>query len=184
MRPLVFIDVETTGLVHDFHEILEIAAVTVDPTTLEVESVWARKIKPLRIEDAAPRALEKNRYTPEAWEEAIDLAEALTELTPILRGSLVAGHNVGFDARFLLTAYQSFGWLCPMGIGSYHKLDTVSVAWMLMAVGRVSSLSLDSVCAELGISGAGSHSALPDALCSLEIARWARGAMLRGEAAA
>lgn len=43
-RPLVFIDLETTGLDFIWHEIIEVACLAVDPKTLKIKKRFNRKV--------------------------------------------------------------------------------------------------------------------------------------------
>ena len=55
---LCFVDVETTGLDPVRHELLELAAVRVDRHTLEPLDHVSVKVRPERLADAEPKALE------------------------------------------------------------------------------------------------------------------------------
>ena len=63
--PVVFLDVETTGLDPRAHEIVEIAIVALDGQVL-----LDTKVKPQNIEAASPRALEINGYNEADWADA------------------------------------------------------------------------------------------------------------------
>ena len=166
---LVFVDVETTGLDPERHELLELAAVRVDPHTLEPTDHASVRVRPTRLAAADPKALEVNGYSDEVWRDAVTLATGLRRLAPLLEGALVAGHNVGFDWAFLARGYEQAG--LPVPAVDYHRLDTASLAWPLFAGAETESLSLDAVCAALGLCRPSPHRALADALASLEVAR-------------
>lgn len=172
MRDLVFVDVETTGLDPDRHELLEVAAIRVDGVHLEpVTRFFTARIRPSApgIAGADLRALEVNGYTAELWADAISLEEAMQQLAPVLEGAMVAGHNVRFDWAFLSRALAQ----CRLPVPeTYHLLlDTASLAWLLVTTGRTQSLSLDAACTALGISRPSPHRALDDAAASLRVAR-------------
>lgn len=169
MRSLAFIDLETTGLDPAHHEILEIGLVIADPRTLEQRESLHLRMRPERIEDADPEALRINGWTPEAWQDAVPLGVALTRARPLLDGALLAGHNVSFDRAFLDVAWRTAGVARPAM--DHHVLDTATLAWPLLAVGLVESLSLDPICRKLGIDVGEPHRALIDARRSLELAR-------------
>jgi DNA polymerase III subunit epsilon len=169
MRPLVFVDCETTGLDPDRHELIEVAAIRVDPRTLKIETELALKVHLERIEDADPDALRINGYTEEAWSDAVSLAEAMQQLAPVLDGCMLAGHNVAFDRSFLDAAWKHVGHR-PNGL-DHHLLDTATLAWPLLSAGSLDSVSLTPVCKRLGIERGEEHWALDDARASLEVAK-------------
>lgn len=175
---LVFVDVETTGLDPERHELIEVAAVRVHPHTLEPIDHASARVRPGRLADADPRALEVNGYTDEAWRDAVTLQAALRQVAPLLDGAVVAGHNVGFDWAFLSRGFARAG--LPLPAVDYHRVDTASLAWPLLAAAEIDSLSLDAVCAALGLSRPSPHRALADALASLEVARRLRDRSLLG----
>ena len=73
MMDLCFVDVETTGLDPVRHELLELAAVRVDRHTLEPLDHVSVKVRPERLADADPKALEVNGYSDDAWRDAVSL---------------------------------------------------------------------------------------------------------------
>ena len=168
-RDLAFIDLETTGLDPTRHEILEIGVVRVDPRTLAERETVEVKVRPTRIEDADPKALRINHYSGYAWRKAVDLAQALAWVAPVLEGTTLCGHNVAFDRAFLDAAWRRAGVAAPEL--DHHTLDTASLAWPLLHAGLVDSLSLSVVCEVLGIELGPAHRALTDARRSLEVAR-------------
>jgi DNA polymerase-3 subunit epsilon len=143
-RDLLFLDVETTGLDVDRHD----------------------------IDTASPEALAINGYSPEAWESACKLRVALDWLWPMLREAVPAGHGVGFDLAFLERAARDVG-LGALPC-DYHRLDTASLAWLFTQSGECERVSLQPVCDALGLPRARAHRALDDALASLSVARAAR----------
>lgn len=169
MRPLAFIDIETTGLDPERHEIIEVAAVRVDPRTLAELEDLSVQVRPRRPDDADPTALALVGYSPDAWTDAVDLADALARIKPLLDGAVLAGHNVAFDRSFLSRAWAEAG-SRPDDL-DHHLLDTATLAWPLLVAGAVDSLSLGPVCAALGIDREQEHRALADARASLEVAR-------------
>jgi len=169
MRPLAFIDLETTGLDPARHEILEIGVIRVDARTLTALDATDVRIRPRHIEVADPEALRRNGYSERGWEGATDLPQALDRVAPLLVGATLAGHNVGFDRAFLEAAWRA---TCgPPPDLDHHHLDTASLAWPLLAAGRIDSLSLVAVCTTLGIGLRDPHQALSDAARSLAIAQ-------------
>ena len=169
MKHLAFIDLETTGLDPERHEILEIGVIGVDPRTLDECDVLEVRVRPEHIDNADPVALELIGYTPDAWADAIPLREALARIAPLLDCAILAGHNVGFDRAFLDAAWKRTRVEPPAM--DHHVIDTATLAWPLVASGLIDSLSLSTVCAELGIALEPAHRALTDARRSLAVAR-------------
>lgn len=169
MRPLAFVDCETTGLDPARHELLEVAAIRVSPQTLAVETELAMMVRPTRTDDADPEALRIVGYSEEAWSDALPLREAMAQLAPILDGAMLAGHNVAFDRGFLDAAWKQVGHR-PENL-DHHLLDTATMAWPLLSAKKLDSVSLTPVCKYLGIERGKEHAALADARASLEVAR-------------
>lgn len=124
---LVFVDVETTGLRVDQHEIYEIAMIIRDKKDVK-RSWWLdvdlSKADPdaLRITSYYER-LNKNRKTPEwAPDDARETAEEVARLTA---GAHLVGLNPAFDARFLesFLAKHSF-----QSAWHYHLVDVEALA--------------------------------------------------------
>ncbi len=166
---IAFVDLETTGLDPSRHDIVEIGVVRVDARTLEVLDEYETLVAPERLGDAELEALALNGFSTAAWEHAIPLRDALLATAPLLDGALIAGHNVGFDWAFLDAAFRRAGLALPNV--DYHRLDTASLAWPLVALGELPSMSLDPLAKLLGVQRPHPHRALADARCALEVAR-------------
>lgn len=148
MRDLCFIDVESTGLDSDIHEIIEIALIR---TTFELEPKmrYHAFILPEHIETADPRALEINHYNEEHWEkEAISFLEASEHILPLTEECILAGHNVPFDSTFLTAAIKKLG-LKPNW--NYHRFDTSSLALLFLAQKKIRNVSLGNLLRTFGI---------------------------------
>ncbi|MDP1826633.1 MAG: 3'-5' exonuclease [Archangium sp.] len=169
LSAIAFVDLETSGLDFRRHEILEIAVIRVDATTLEVISGCEVRVIPELLEEAEQEALAVSGFSLAEWAEASRLPVALTRVAPLLEGALIAGHNVSFDWAFLEAGFRHAR--LPRPDVDYHRLDTASLAWPLVATGELRSLSLDSVAAYLGLERPSPHRAMADARCSLEVAR-------------
>ena len=153
-RPIAVVDIETTGLNPNAHEIIEIAIKT--PT-----SEWSTKIKPQNIANAQPKALQINGYAdqPDAWDDAPSIQEVLPEVRERLKGHVFVAHNVTFDWSFIEVAFKKHA---DRGLPFYHKIDTITLAYEHLAPCGLNSLSLQNVCNFLGISNEGAHTALAD----------------------
>ncbi len=178
LRTLAFIDLETTGLDASRHEVLEVAVLRVDARSLKVLAEYEARVRPTRLADAHPEALAVCGYSDEEWRDALSLEEVLATVTPLLTGTLVAGHNTSFDWGFLVESYRSTA--LPLPSVDYHRLDTASLAWPLLATGEVESLSLNALAKHFGLHRPSPHRAMADARCALELARCLAVRMARG----
>lgn len=166
-RPLIFIDIETTGLDPLRHDIIEVAAMRVDPVSLGVEAVFESRVRPTSTTPADASAVELNGFQAEEWDDAPLLEEVLVSLRGFLEGGLLIGHNPTFDWTFLLTAYRTLGVRPPKV--DHHLIDTVSLAWPLLRQGMVRSLSLLELCKHYGIPNQGAHHALEDVVRTYQV---------------
>ena len=153
-KPLAFLDTETTGLTPGRHEVIEVAALVGD-------RLYHWMVRPERLEDAEPKALEVNGYArfPERWEGAKTMKEVGPEIMAALKGTVVVGHNVGFDLDMLN------GHMRKVGLNPhlpYHKVDTVTLAYTRLVPLGLEKLSLDTIRAFLGWSKEGVHTAVKD----------------------
>ena len=144
---LAFTDIETTGLDHDMHDIIELATIVVNPATLEPIATLDSKIEPTNIKAASPKALELNGYTPDAWRDAMTMREALWQFNRTVKGVCIVAYNVGFERRFLRAAYDRTD-IEPLM--HYRWYDVMSMAQPFTAYG-LTSLKLHKVCEYFGI---------------------------------
>jgi DNA polymerase-3 subunit epsilon len=158
-KRLAFIDTETTGLDPSRHEVIDFAAVirSADGSTERVSF----KIRPEHLERADPKALEVNGYTPEGWAGAISQEEGARRMLDALNGCVIVGHNVGFDLDFIKATVTRHDKAGARKL-PYHKVDTVTLAYVVLAPYGLDKLSLESVCNFLGVTNEGAHTALAD----------------------
>lgn len=170
---LAFIDIESTGLNVDRHEIIQIGIVLVSQNwtgnrpEFEVLEEIELKVKPERIEDAEQAALRVNGYDPSEWVFAYTLPEAMKIFSEKTEGAIMVGHNIAFDFGFIDKAFRITGFTNKM---HYHKLDTVSMAFAKLYHNEdVDRFSLQYLCDHYGIKNKRAHSALPDARATFEL---------------
>ena len=137
-----FVDVETTGLDPSKHEIIEFAVVFEDGSSSSF------KLSPDRIDQADPEALKVNGYTSAAWDDSFSQEQGAKEIAKLLDECILVGHNIKFDFSFIEELCKRHQ--CRLNI-SYHTIDTVTLAYVIMAKEGLNSLSLKSVCEFLGI---------------------------------
>lgn len=171
-RNLAFIDVETTGLSLDKHEIIEIGCVLVsqddnDESSFKKLEEFEMKIKPEDIKSADPIALKINGYNEADWANAVSLNSALETLSQKTEDAIMVGHNVSFDYSFLEKAFEKTGIKNKM---HYHKLDTISIAFAkLYEIKDIKKFSLRYLCEHFGVLNIKAHTALSDARATFEI---------------
>ena len=174
---LAFIDVETTGLDIDKHEIIQLGVVLVSQNWLsggkssapvfEILEEFELKIKPERIQDAEPVALRVNGYNPADWVFAYTLEEAMKMFSSKTADAIMVGHNVAFDFGFIEKAFKKTGLLNKM---HYHKLDTISMAFAKLYRNEdVDRFSLQYLCDYFHIENKNAHTALSDARATFEL---------------
>jgi DNA polymerase-3 subunit epsilon len=162
-KPLAVLDTETTGLIPGKHEVIEVAVLVGD--TLHH---WL--VRPERLEDAEPKALEVNGYArnPERWDGAKTMLEVAPEILTVLKGAVVVGHNVGFDLDMLNGHMRKVG-LHPRL--PYHKVDTTTLAYTRLAPLGLDRLALDAIRDFLGWSKEGAHTAVKDVMDTARLYR-------------
>ncbi len=173
-KNLAFVDVETTGLNPDIHEIIELGCVIVSQEgvgsgkpSFKIIGEIDIKIKPEHIENADPVALRVNGYDEADWVFAYSLREAMITLSEKAGDAIMVGHNVSFDAGFIEKAFRTTGIENKL---HYHKLDTISIAFAKLHLNvDVDKFSLNFLCSHFGIENKKAHSALSDARATFEL---------------
>lgn len=176
MLDVCFVDVETSGLDPSRHELLEVAAMRVSGDLREYRGGLWCQTRPTHIETADAEALAVCGYDPAKWARAAELGHTLERLARLMEGATLAGHKVDFDEGFIRAGFASVGQAFPK-IGHY-RLDTVSLAYPLLAAGVVPDLKLTTLTNTLGIRHEDAHTAWPDVIACLELARhccWQKG---------
>lgn len=105
-RPLLFIDLELTGLNPKIHEITEIAALLVSQPDLKIQNSFYTKVLPVHSETGDKDSLKVSGYTPSEWSEAIPLRQALVELSSFAPNCMLAGWVVQTEWDFLNAALE------------------------------------------------------------------------------
>ena len=159
-KAICFLDTETTGLDPQRAEVIEVAVIRRDPDGTETR--FHTLIKPERIEDAHPKALEVNGYAddPSRWDDAPTMAEVGDQIADITRNSVICGHNVSFDEAMISANFKRSGVKRRI---PYHKIDTVTLAWEHLVPMGLERMSMDRIREFLGWSKEGAHTAMKDA---------------------
>jgi len=150
---LAFIDVETTGLVPGWHEMIDIGVVMAELDGSELEALHLR-IQPAHPERISDGARQVNAFDAARWREfgAVDAQGAVDELRSFhqrvagTRPVLFVAFNSQFDAAFLDHLFRQVdgSW---RELFHYFVLDVPSMAWALGLRG----LSGAALATELGV---------------------------------
>ena len=161
-RPLIFLDLETTGLKVQEHEILEIGAMKVESKKpFKILDQFEIRVKPKHLEKADQRSLEVVEYSDIAWSDAKPLDQALRMLDEFADNGVLVGFNVHFDWAVLDKAYHFMGREDPF---YYQRVDAMSMAYSkLFAKHSIKRFSLAETCRYLDIKQQEAHHALADA---------------------
>ncbi|PID31717.1 hypothetical protein CR970_04365 [Candidatus Saccharibacteria bacterium] len=133
-RPLVFLDVETTGMSPDTARVLELGALRVENG--RVVSTINQLIHPDCV--VPPEITHITGITNDQIADMPDFSRVAPQLDQMLEGAVLVAHNVGFDYGFLNMEYQRLGrqfdhdHLCTVKLSralypyeSSHRLDAV-----------------------------------------------------------
>ncbi len=167
-----FIDVETTGLNPNIHEVIEIGCIIVErgdggPADLRIVEEIEMKLKPEHLENAEEGALRVNGYNDADWLFAYTQKQGFELLAQKTKGCVFVAHNVAFDWGFVAASFARLG--IEHGF-THHKLDTLSIAFAKFnGTDEIKHLSLRALCEHFSIVNEKAHSALPDVRATIEI---------------
>ena len=153
-RGFAVLDFETTGLGADQTDrVIEIAVVLVSETGV-IEGRFETLINPGR--DIGPTHIH-GIYDADV-RHAPTFAQALPQLTAVLRGRVLVAHNLAFDSRFLAAEMLRAGYRSPINL-------TNSLCTMILSKSFLSidSKSLAACCTAAGITLVDAHRASADA---------------------
>lgn len=150
--PLVFLDVETTGLYPSKSEIVEVSAIKFEAGMVPVScfTTLCKPSKPIPEE-----ASSVNHITDDMVKDAPSFREIAPALTEYLQGCNVAGHNLDFDLRFIF----AHGADLPEGKRFY---DTLDLAHLTIQKSQIWNYKLDTLCDHYRIRREKSHRSLSD----------------------
>ncbi len=134
---LAHVDVETTGLVPGYHEMIDIGIVMTDLEGRELDRLFLR-IMPDHPERAAPGAVAVNAFSVELWKERgfVSTREAVEQMIRFHKrvagekNVLFVAYNAWFDISFVDHLFRNSGktW---RELYHYFILDLPSMAWSL-----------------------------------------------------
>ncbi len=164
-RPLIFVDLEFTGLGFQ-HEILQIGALVVSQPDFKQVKEWEVKVK-ADMAKADPHALQIVGYTDEKWSDAIDVRTALEQFNKLAEGGVIVGWNIAMDFLFLKKTYAQLD-LAP----TFHWqiVDVMSMAFKdLYKNPELTEFRMSEITKHFDIKNDKHHDALEDARMTYEI---------------
>ena len=134
---LAFVDVETTGLLPGYHEMVDIGIVLTDVDWREINRLFVR-IQPEHPERSSEGARAVNAFGPHRWRElgALSPKDAVESIVSFHhraaneKSVLLVAYNSHFDAAFIDHLFRGQGrtW---RELYHYFILDLPSMAWSL-----------------------------------------------------
>lgn len=173
-RNLAFIDVETTGLDSNLHEMIEVGGIIAKQIPqanrgpkLEVIDEFEYKIKPTNLEVADPDALRINGYNETDWIFAVDLKQAMEAIAGKTEGAILVAYNTPFDSAFLEAGFKKSKVENKM---HYHKIDVMPIAFAkLYHDPRVQYFNLKTLVDHFSLTNEKAHTALADIKVTFEL---------------
>lgn len=147
-RNLAIVDLETTGLNPEIHEIIEIGLVLIRQKDFSILEEWGIKVKPKFPERLTPQARQINGFTNAGWQGAIDLNQAITVLKQKVGNAVLAAHNICFDWSFLNEAFKKTRIIDPF---DYHRFDLWTIAAYELRNSGLKDFRLDGIAKFLGL---------------------------------
>lgn len=154
-------DCETTGFSHEKDHLLEIAA-TRYTNGVPVDSMQSFVRYTGFI---APRITQLTGIATQHVFRAPEAMTVLQEFRRVAGDSLLVGHNVAFDLRFVNAARAR--------LGAYEALPNSFLCTQIVATQRYPAPhKLGELCARFGISNAGAHRAMADVLMTAKLLQY------------
>jgi len=174
------IDVETTGLDPDQHEVLSVGVVDVNEGRIDVGSAYYRQVRP-RVAPTSETVV-VHGIGPGLAAASADPAVVGVELIGRLRGAVLVAHVARIEHSFLRAWLGPLGWVPPR-----HVVDTDVLARRWLSEHRALRLDghvgLGAAAGLFGLPEQTRHHALGDALTTaqlfLALAHHSQGASAR-----
>jgi len=161
MFPLVFIDVETTGLHTSSSRITEVTALYFKNSLDEPAEAFTTLINPCT--EIPEETVRINGITEEMVEDAPTFASIRDQLQGFIAGANIAGHNLDFDMKFLFTS----GLDVPLDVKYYDMLPFAQK--VLKRGSDVQNHKLETLCSHYGIYRETAHRSLSDCLAESKV---------------
>ncbi len=158
-KSFVVFDLETTGLMPDKDEIIEIGAVKiVDGIIKETFACFVKPSNPIPAEATAI-----NNITNDMVKDAYSINQVFPDFYKFCEGSVLVGHNaIEFDCKFLDNIAKKMG----------YKMTDERMDTLMMSRAKLSHLrfhNLKTICGYLGIELIGAHRAVNDTIATAKV---------------
>ena len=158
-KSFVVFDLETTGLMPDQDEIIEIGAVKI--VNGVIKETFACFVKPSNPIPAEATAI--NNITNEMVEDAYSINQVFPDFYKFCEGCTLVGHNaIEFDCKFLDNIAKKMG----------YKMTDDRMDTLMMSRAKLSHLrfhNLKTICGYLGIELIGAHRAVNDTIATAKV---------------
>ena len=157
--PLVFVDVETTGLYPSKDDIIEVSAIRFEAGMVPTAkfTTFCSPRHPIPAEATAI-----NHITDDMVEDAPAFRTVAPALSEFIKGCNLAGHNLEFDIRFL----YSGGVVIDEKTRCY---DTLDMARNTIRKGDILNYKLPTLCSWYGIWRDDAHRSLSDCYATAKV---------------
>jgi DNA polymerase III epsilon subunit-like protein len=170
MIDVVGVDIETTGLDVEKHEITEVGLVRVTGDLRHEICRASMRFRIERIADASPIALDIFGWSAAEWAAAVPRETHMGLMWQFCLGARPMGHNVSFDLRFLNKAFKDAKLVIPWHQTS-KPIDTKSHCKRRKDELGLPGAKLDHACEHFKIPRPKVHRALDDAIACWAVAK-------------
>lgn len=152
----VFLDIETSGLNPQYHEVIEVGYVMEDGREVEFSL-------PFSEQRADAKALAVNGWGVRPFAPLLDANSARNTLRDDLDGAYLVGQQIHFDATFLKEFLNEVVW-------NFRLVELSSL--VAGAVGIMPPMKSEQITQLTGVANTGKHTALADAQWNKRVFDW------------
>lgn len=155
--PLVFFDIETTGLRPGHNEVTELGFIH------EKLGSWCVRVKPRHMDRFDSEAMAISGYNEADWAGAPYLEDVVAKINEFTYESIIVGHNVvGFDIPFCNGNFEALNLDFRLDMKMNSLIDTQMLALVHLVPQGLKRIGLKACCSFFDISNAGQHNAYDD----------------------
>jgi len=175
-KDILLVDLETTGLNADTHEIIQLAAVLLDKKTLLEKESFNTYVRPISWAKRNRQSMAINKIIWDQVKDAPSLKKVMDDFEKLFGINVVLAHYGGpVDTDFLRAAYKKIG---KKFLFDYHYFNIWALFYTYFALrGKLSNntkftgFTLDDFMKHFKIKSEHRHDALEDCRIEAEILR-------------